>query len=320
MNFKTIPKNGASWRERLLYELEFEEGEQLVDVEIYDQITQTVIAKLRLYGDSISELDIAPYIRTAMAKRDKIAVTNITIYPCSDACRITLITNGVSSVPRLYFREDISALSPKVLSGVAEQATIANGEVIRLTVYALESISMTLMQPVAAGGVKTLNYRTNGVPCEVVVPVSRVVDGERIAVSIRCDGGALVTHSFRVVSRDKSAYRLAWINESGGVECGSFAQSVKRSLEVKFEEVESQEGWYRRIVSSKLIRRLSICGVTQREMDRLLGLFLSPVIYRCVGTGAQQVRLLTDEVAFDEHGRLRKLEFDIEEEWKGGDK
>ena len=55
-------------------------------------------------------------------------------------------------------------------------------------------------------------------------------------------------------------------------------------------------------------------------MDRLLGLFLSPVIYRCVGAVVQQVRLLTDEVAFDEHGRLHKLEFDIEEEWKGGDK
>jgi hypothetical protein len=89
-------------------------------------------------------------------------------------------------------------------------------------------------------------------------------------------------------------------------------------LTIKSQEIESELGWYRRVVESRLVRRLLLHGSTLSEIDRVLGIFLSPVIYLCEGNQTRHVRLLTDEVTFDDHGKVRKLEFDIEELWRGG--
>lgn len=318
MNFKTIPKNGASWREPLIYKVELAENEQQVEVDIYDQITQRVIGRLRLYANGPTEVDIAPYIRSAVAGMGALPDSTSAITTSKDAFMIKLRANGETSQQRLYFREDISNRSSQLLSSKVEGATIANGEVVRLTVYAAEIITLTFLQPANAGGVKNYTFYTQGIPCEIAVPISNVGIGENLVVRVRCDGGESVVHNFKVVRREESACRLAWVNAYGGVECHTFPQSVQRHLTVKSEEVESELGWYRRVVESRLLRRLLLHGAMQSEIDRVLGIFLSPVVYLCDGDEAQQVRLLTDGVTFDEHGKLRRLEFDIEEVWKGG--
>lgn len=318
MNFKTIPKNGASWREPLLYEVELADDEQQVEVEIYDQITQRVIGSLRLYANGPTEVDIAPYIRSAVSSNGALPESTAAITTSTDAFMIKLRANGMTTQQRLYFREDISNRSSQLLSSRVEGATIANGEIVRLTVYANEIITLTFLQPANAGGVKNYTFYTQGIPCEIAVPISNVGIGENLVVRVRCDGGESVVHNFKVVQREESARRLAWINGYGGVECHTFPQSIQRHLMVKSEEVESELGWYRRVVEARLLRRMLLHGATQSEIDRTLGILLSPVIYLCDGDEAQQVRLLTDSITFDDHGKLRKLEFDIEEVWKGG--
>lgn len=318
MNFKTIPKNGASWREPLRYEVVFAEDEQQVEVEIYDYASASVLGQLRLYAGGVTEVDIAPYIRSAMSSRCALPDSTVTIGHSADACVIALRAEGVTSPQRLFFREDISDRSSQVLSSVVEGATIANGEVARFTVYALDTIYLTLFQPATAGGTKNYSIRTGGIPCEITVPINNIKIGEKIVIRIRCDGGEYIVNNFKVVTRDSSACRLAWINSRGGVECCTFPQSIHRHLSVKSEEVESEQGWYRRVVESRLVKRVLLHGATLSEVDRALGIFLSPTLYLCDGDKVQLVRLLTDEVTFDEHGKLRKLEFDIEEVWRGG--
>lgn len=318
MIFKAIPKNGSSWREPLPYEVEFAEDEQQVEVDIYDQISATVIGRLRLSANGANVVDIAPYIRSAMANRVVLPEPTSTISQSPAACLITLRTEGTTSPQRLYFREDISSISSQLLSSVVENATIANGEVIRITAYAQSSITVTLLQPSSAGGTKNYSHRPVGIPCEITIPINGVGIGETIVVRVRCDGGESTTHTFSVVERNSSARRVAWINTKGGVECYTFPQSTQRNLTIKSQEIESELGWYRRVVESRLVRRLLLHGSTLSEIDRVLGIFLSPVIYLCEGNQTHQVRLLTDEVTFDDHGKVRKLEFDIEELWRGG--
>lgn len=318
MIFKAIPKNGSSWREPLPYEVEFAEDEQQVEVDIYDQISATVIGRLKLYANGATDVDIAPYIRSAMSSRSALPDGTSAISNSPAACIITLQANGATSPQRLYFREDISNLSSQLLSSMVERATIANGEVIRLTAYALNTITVTLLQPSSAGGAKNYSFHTEGIPSEITIPIDGVGEGENIVIRVRCDGGDSIIHNFKVVKRESTARRIAWINSRGGVECCTFPQSTKRHLTIKSEEVESELGWYRRVVESRLIRRLLLHGATLNEIDRVLSVFLSPTIYLCDGSETQQVRLMTNEVTFDEHGKLRKLEFDIEEAWRGG--
>ena len=311
-----MPQNGASWLQPLLYNLEFGQREKQVTVEIYDMLSSEQLGRIMLYNLTSAEIDIAPYIRSRKLS-EPLAKQEAIIAPSPDACRVVLRVNGVESEPRLLFRSEISGLSPQVMSAIAENGTIAVGETIRLTVLAKSNINLTLVQP-SDGGFSKYECATDGVPCEVVVPVNNAKLGDIITLRVVCDNTEVVMCSYRVVERDSSAVRLTWLNAKGGVESHTFPQSVKRSLVVKSEDIECECGWYRRVTGSTLVRRVILLGATQSEVDAVLGILLSPKVIRCDDGGEMAVQLLTDTITYDDHGRVRRLEFDIKEEWKGG--
>ena len=301
----------------MLYSLEFDQREEQVAVEIYDQLHAQILGKIMLYNVESAEIDIAPYIRSSMMKSRELEQT-ATIAESKDACRIVLKVGNVRSEPVLLFRSDISAASPGLLSTVTQMGTVAQGELIWLTAYASSTINLVVVQP-SDSGITQYNYRTNGVPCQIAVPINKALKDDMITIRVVCDNEPVEVCKYRVVERDSTAVRLVWVNPRGGLECYSFPQSVKRSLSVKSEDVESESGWYRRVISSTVTRRLIMAGASQDEVDRVLTVLLSPELYRCDGAKAMAISLITEGVTYDDHGRLRKLEFDIQERWKGGD-
>lgn len=317
MNFKTLPQNGASWMSPVLYSLEFDQREEQVAVEIYDQLHAQILGKIMLYNVESAEIDIAPYIRSSMMKSRELEQT-ATIAESKDACRIVLKVGDVRSEPVLLFRSDISAASPGLLSTVTQMGTVAQGELIWLTAYASSTINLVVVQP-SDSGITQYNYRTNGVPCQIAVPINKALKDDMITIRVVCDNEPVEVCKYRVVERDSTAVRLVWVNPRGGLECYTFPQSIKRSLSVKSEDVESESGWYRRVISTTVTRRLIMAGASQDEVDRVLTVLLSPELYRCDGAKAMVISLITEGVTYDDHGRLRKLEFDIQERWKGGD-
>lgn len=317
MNFKTLPQNGASWMSPVLYSLEFDQREEQVAVEIYDQLHAQILGKIMLYNVESAEIDIAPYIRSSMMKSRELEQT-ATIAESKDACRIVLKVGNVRSEPVLLFRSDISAASPGLLSTVTQMGTVAQGELIWLTAYASSTINLVVVQP-SDSGITQYNYRTNGVPCQIAVPINKALKDDMITIRVVCDNEPVEVCKYRVVERDSTAVRLVWVNPRGGLECYTFPQSIKRSLSVKSEDIESESGWYRRVISSTVTRRIIMAGASQDEVDRVLTVLLSPELYRCDGAKAMAISLITEGVTYDDHGRLRKLEFDIQERWKGGD-
>ena len=316
MIFKTLPQNGASWHSPLLYSLEFDQREEQVEVEIYDLLSSSTLGCIKLYNLSSAEIDIAPYIRSYMLNNLLDKHTAV-IQHSADACRVVIRAKGLESEPRLLFRSDISTGQIGFLSTIIDQGTVAVGEVIRLTLLATQSINLVVTRP-SEGGIEVYSFKAEGVPCEIALPINVAQEGENILIRATCDGEYVGLCRYRVVGRDESAVRLAWVNSKGGMECYTFPQSVKRSIVVKSEDVEGECGWYRRITGSSVVRRLVMIGATQGEVDRVLDALLSPKVYRCDGWESMAVQLLTDTLNYDDHGRLRRLEFDINEEWKGG--
>lgn len=316
MIFKTIPQNGASWQSPLLYNLEFEQREEQVEVEIYDQLTSESLGRIMLYNSSLAEIDIAPYIRShrlsiPFAKQDSVIASS------RDACRVVLRVNGEESEPRLLFRSDIIGLSPRLLSTATECGNISEGEVIRLTLLADKKVSLRVSNS-SSKDVKRYESFTDGLPCEVALPVVHAQPGDDITLEVECDDISVGVCKYRVVERDSSAVRLVWVNSRGGVECYTFPQSVRRSLVVKSVDIEGECGWYRRVVGSTIVRRVMMSGVGQGELDGMLDILLSPKVARCDKGDDVSVQLLTDTITYDNHGRMHRLEFDIKEEWKGG--
>ena len=316
MIFKTIPQNGASWLNPLLYSLDFGGKREQVAVEIFDQLTNTQLGRVVLYNIASAELDIAPYIRNHKIE-EPLARQSSVIERSQDVCKVVLRVEGVESESRLFFRSDISDQSPGLMSTIIENGTIAVGEVIRFTLWAQESVNIITVQP-SDDGFMQYDYNTEGMPCEVVLPIKVANVGDVVSLRVVCDNQFIGLCKYRVVERDSSAVRLAWVNAKGGVECHTFPQSIRRSLVVKSEDLEGECGWYRRIVSSTVVRRLMMMGATLSEVDRMLDILLSPKVYRCDSEVNMAVQLLTDSISYDDHGKLHRLEFDIKEEWKGG--
>ena len=316
MIFKTMSQNGASWLSPVLYTLEFDKREEQVAVDIYDQLHAEILGRIMLYNVDSAEVDIAPYIRSSMMKKKHLEQTSI-IKESKDVCRIVLIVGGARSEPILLFRSDVSAMKPRVMSTVTQSGTVAQGEVIWLTACANDTIELCVEQP-SEGGVKRYAYRANGAPCEIAVPINSASKDDIITIRVVCDNNPEEVCQYRVVERDSTAVRLVWINTIGALESYTFPQSVKREISIKSEDIEGENGWYRRVVSSSVVRRLMVAGATQEEVDRVLTVLLSPVLYRCDGRDSMAVNLITDGLTYDDHGKLRRLEFDIKEEWKGG--
>ena len=316
MIFKTIPQNGASWLNPVLYSLEFEQKEESVEVEIYDELTASSLGRVMLYNTITATIDVAPYVRTAKLNAPLREQDSI-VEPSFDACRLVLRVNGQESRPIVLFRSDITGLSPRMISATADNETVADGEILRFTLLAERSIVLTIAQS-SNGSIKRYEFATQGVPSEVALPIRTLIVGENIIVRLECDGMMVGVCSYRVVERAESAVRLAWINSIGGMESRTFPLSVKRSVVVKSEDVECECGWYRRVVGSTIVRRLMMPGATQSQIDSILDVLLSPRVYRCDGYEYRAVQLLTDTITYDDHGKLQRLEFDIKEEWKGG--
>lgn len=316
MIFKTIPQNGASWLKPVLYSWEFEQKESQVEVEIYDCLSSESLGKIMLYNIVSAEIDIAPYIRSKKLNMPLVKQQTI-IASSQDACRVVLRVNGVETEPRLLFRAEIGALQRGVISSLVENPTVAVGEQIRMTVLSQRSISIVVSRP-SESGIENFYYITEGLPCEIVVPINIAKVGENILLRVQCDNDLVEVFKYRVVERDSSAVRLTWVNTNGGIESHTFPLSVKRNLMVKSEDVECECGSYRRVIGSTVVRRVIMSGATQSEIDGMLDILLSPKIYRCDVDGDISVQLLTDTITYDDHGRMRRLEFDIKEEWKGG--
>ena len=301
----------------MLYEVEFDQQMEQVAVEIYDQLSLKTFGVVMLYNVESATIDIAPYIRSAMAQIDILAQGSDVIQRSQDACRVLLIIDGERSDQRLFWRSDIRGVSQKFFSASVPNDTIAAGETIRFSVFATDTVEVIVNRELAS---TTSRYgaRTLGVPSDVALKIKDVVEGEKIMVSVKLNSQQTTVYTYRVVKRDSSAVRLAWVNSSGGLEAYTFAQSIRRRVVVKAEDIEAESGWYRRIASARVVRGVIMAGAMQSEVDRVLDMLLSPKVYRCDETESMAVQLLTDTILYDDHGRLRRLEFDIEEEWKGG--
>ena len=312
-----MPQNGASWANPLLYEVEFDQPREQVTVEIYEQITAQTIGQLSLYNVKSAEIDIAPYIRSANAKVDILAPGSSAIKQSQDAYRVMLIVDGQRSDQRLFWRGDISGLSLKFMNIPLQNDTIAVGETIRLSCYATDTVEVIAYRELA-GTTSRYGARTLGIPSDVAIKVNDALEGETIVVSVTLNMKQSMVYRYRVVKRDSTAVRLAWVNSAGGIEAYTFAQSIKRRVSVKAEDIEADGGWYRRIASARIVRGLVMAGATQSEVNRVLDMLLSPKVYRCDETESVAVQLLTDTILYDAHGKLHRLELDIEEVWKGG--
>lgn len=321
MKFLSIPENGSSWVESLIYEIDMESSTpQDLTVEIVNSVTHQSLGICRLYGVQKARVDIAPYVRAACVNSlENNTISSLVISKA--ACKLFVVANGNISDERLYFRAKIDSSRAQLLSTMPERQSIVLGDVVRFTVLALSKVEVRLVVKTALTNKQTtLSCQTLGMPVEAIIPTATLpAHSSRITIHIYCDGELINSLVCDVARRDSTARTLVWINGLGGVEYYTFPHSKRTSYEAKVESISYGQQSDARVLRATIYRSLLSGAELSEEMERIAALLFSPKIYECRGGELIDAELPTRVLKFDKHNRLPQIVVDIAERWQGGE-
>ena len=318
MNFTSIPNNGSSWREPLIYKFDVGSAEpQDVMVEIVDTTTANILGTMRLYGVVTAEIDIAPYVANTSSLMPSWTNGALIMQRSSSARSVLVRVDGVESSSRIFFRSAFNYNVSTTLSGVVEHQEIELGDVARITLFGKTRIWITYNCSTATSATET-SATTRGYPIELMMSTVNMSVGVTFSVNLRYENGNSHTFNYTVVPRRTTSTRLLWYNDNGGIESYVFDHKVRLGCGVEVSKVpgingamlNSAEGWMR--------YRLCSGYESAATVDRVIGVLLSPVVFSDRESSCEVVDITTREFSFDSKGELHTLSLDISKEWKGG--
>ena len=311
MKFITIPKNGSSWQKPLCYSFSTESTTARdVVVEVVDRLSGDVIGKRRLYNVIEAEIDIAPYVRNAISYLPNLGVR---LSISSLAKCIAVRIDGITSETRVFYYAEFDDSSSHLLTSEPLSTTILQGDIIALTVFAPHEVKVRVVDKRNVSGVATISaIQSNGMPVNVAIPTASYGRGQvPITVEIYCDTALLRSIDYTLVSTESTdSHRVVWYNDNGGIESYNFAAAVREQYEVKV--VDAVDGCLPRVTAAKERCRMVSFYEIGEQMERIIRMIFSPVVYGCKETVCEPLRFVGRRVDFDDHGALRRLIVNVE--------
>ncbi len=323
MKFTSIPQNGASWRDRLVYKFDTDSVIPTdVKVEIFDIKNSKRIGCMVLYGITTGEVDIAPFVAQEASLEPITSDRTITIAESPSAIKVVVFANGTTSAQRTFFRAPLYTSTAQLLS-YNEPTTreIKRGDAIHLTLFTKSSVKVTLTErepgtttPIVA------TYSTSNTPLEVVVATANISPAaSTIDLAIECDDSTVQNLTYRLTNKDSKSQTLLWYNYRGGIESYTFAHSMPISYEAKISDGRATSDTLLR--KAKGLKRVRLCTgyETTATIARVVELLIAPAIYKVEGNTAMAVEMATNNLECNSKGGFNTVAIDIVEAWKGGD-
>ena len=222
MKFTSIPQNFTPLAEGICFG--FDRGAVVagvVDAEIVDLSTNTVIARQQLRGTSEGVVDIAPYVAQHL-------VTTPTTYRYScieeqPAGQYAVRIDGVLSPGVIVALNRIKPASRTWLSTMPYTRRICRGEIDQIAIFAEpgEQVSMTIESD--SGEMLSEEYIT---PTGAVIAYISTHDfsdeARRLEVRIDCGGHDLPSLHYNIERPHSGDMRIVWLSDAGTVERYTF--------------------------------------------------------------------------------------------------
>lgn len=320
MKFLSIPENGSSWADSLIYAIDTESSSpQTLNVDILDADSNTSIGACCLKGVTKARVDVAPYVRAATnLDLPTSAVSSLAI--SSGAKSIVLVVNGLRSEARLFFRAAFDYSRAQMLSRMPDKQRIVIGDVVRFTAFAHSEVKVRMViKTQLSSKLVMLTCNSSARPVEAVIPTSTLpLQSSHIDLNIYCDEELVGSYSFEVERRDDTACTLAWFNYLGGVEYYTFPRSLRTAYKADVERIRYGTNSRTRVKQSRVLRTLISGCEPSDEMERIGALIFSPVVYRCCGDEVEEAEISKRHLSFDKHNRLPQVVVELTEQWRGG--
>lgn len=319
MRFTSIPNNGSSWREPLIYKFDMGTDEpQDVMVEIIDTANLKVLGTMRLYGVTTAEVDIAPYIASTTSLGPGWTNGALIMQHSPSARSVVVRVNGVESSSRIFFRSAFNYNMSTTLSSVVEHQEIEVGDVARITLYGKTRIWITYNCSTATSATET-SATTRGYPIELMMSTLNMRPGVTFSLNVRYENNESHTFNYTVVPRRTTSTRLLWYNANGGIESYVFDHKVRLGCGAEVTKVHGINGIKYNSAEGWMKYRLCSGYESAATVDRVMSVLLSPVVFSDRESTCNQINITTREFSFDSKGQLHTLSLDVSKEWKGGE-
>lgn len=315
MKFTSLPEAYSSFREPLICSFDTE-SDVAKDVEILIKRADDdkVIGTKRLRRVKRGQIDIAPYLRSAVQPTIPENITTCMEFDAGTQIRVYLEADGVVSERRRYIaakvdlEKDYTQLSTQI-----EYRTMAAGEFDTISYFAYPEIVVEILVEAYGKSYSYLRvYPDSGGQRTIAIttlPFDEVPDELRVSVEV--DGVVESVYHYQIKPNLKGSRRLAWLNHNSSLETYTFPLRKSVLIESTRRHMETIWGKEAAQVESRGQLKLLSAYEPAEQIEALGEILSSPKVWLLRGCQPQRIELGVERTLTTPCSEMGIIEIDI---------
>ena len=314
MKFTSIPEAFSSFREPLLYAFDTQSSKaQEVEINIIDKSSGTTIGRKRLYGVTKGEIDIAPYLRSAIVPTLPETIEACGVVECPTQMKVVVQAGGVNSSTRTFIAAKVDLDNYyQPLTTQHLHRTMARDEFDLISFFSYADIVVEVVVEFFGKGNESLTITPDAGGQRVVAVTAKGRPGvSSMRVTVMADGEAVTTIEYDIKENLKGARRVAWLNDHLAPELYTFP--LRKSVLIKAARKRMESIWGSEAGTAERENELKLISAyePQAQIEALTSILSTPRAWLVEGSTLQNVEITTDRVMPSSCGEMGIIEVDI---------
>ncbi len=282
-----------------------------VEVLVIDAQRDEVVGRKWLYGVSVAQFDIAPYV--ARFEAIEPIVSGSSIISSAPIAEYRIEANGCTSETIRVSNNLSLPLSQGVITTAADVRHIAYGEHDELRIISRSGAPIRAELTTDEGYTLALDYSSSpGYATLHLATADLPATTRRADLCISCDDMTVREITYHFVPRGGESCRLAWLSTVGSVERYTFPTVSRIALRAERTECRSADGGAFGVRSRADSVMLVASGVECRAtIASIAGIISAPMVWIEADDRVERVEVLTTEVAAHAFGKPKVMRAEI---------
>lgn len=309
-----MPEAFSSFREPLLYAFDTQSSKaQEVEINIIDKSSGTTIGRKRLYGVTKGEIDIAPYLRSAVVPTLPETIEACGVVECPTQMKVVVQAGGVNSSTRTFIAAKVDLDNYyQPLTTQHLHRTMARDEFDLISFFSYADIVVEVVVEFFGKGNESLTITPDAGGQRVVAVTAKGRPGvSSMRVTVMADGEAVTTIEYDIKENLKGARRVAWLNDHLAPELYTFP--LRKSVLIKAARKRMESIWGSEAGTAERENELKLISAyePQAQIEALTSILSTPRAWLVEGCKLQYVEITTDRVMPSSCGEMGIIEVDI---------
>lgn len=309
-----MPEAFSSFREPLIYALDTQNSTPRdVKIEIIDKSSGRALGEKHLHGVTTAEVDIAPYLRSAVVPTLPQSVEECGVVESPTQIKVVVVANGVSSSSRTFIAAKVNLDNYyQPLTTQHLHRTMARDEFDLISFFSYSDIVVEVVVEFFGKGNESLTITPDAGGQRVVAVTARGRRGvSNMRATVMVDGVAETVYEYEIKENLRGARRVAWLNDWLAPELYTFP--LRKSVLIEAARKRMESIWGSEAAAAERENELKLISAyePQAQIEALASILSTPRAWLVEGSELQSVEITTDRVMPSSCGKMGVIEVDI---------